>query len=190
MPKGKKRTEDTEDVATSVAVTTAANPFVAMLKEWIPGTRFTDAEEQAIIGLLAITDGNTHRASRMLDGHITGTALWNVKHRNVVAFEEVRGRWKRSYGLKLHDIADVLLDKVGQAVEEQEISVRDGMVSIGIAIDKAAMLAGEGSTINVNHTHKVDPASVALVADRLREIMGGRPRGEVLEAEFTLVEDE
>jgi hypothetical protein len=180
--------EEPQGRGVSALIAASVKPHLDLLALRQHGQHLTQDEDNAIIAILAAMDGNIGRTASLTG--LTTSCVWNVKERNKAALLEERERFKSQFVTKLQDISNAMVDRIAIKVNTEDYSLRDGMVSLGIAIDKAAMLAGEGSTINVNHTHKVDTASVALVADRLREIMGGRPTGEVLEAEFTLVEED
>lgn len=169
------------------AIAIVAKPHLDLLKGRQHGEHLTEEEDKAILAILAMKDGNIGRTAKLCG--LSTSLVWNVKERHMGAFLEERERWKRSHILRLQDITSALTVKVTDAIETQPLSVRDGMVSLGIAIDKAAMLAGEGTNVNVNVRHSIDPAMIAADVARLRDIMGGRPV-ETLEAEFTVVDED
>jgi hypothetical protein len=178
------RRQEPTSPTVELAVTSAMRPYLDVLKHRLPGQDFTEQEESAVIALLAQLDGNISRTST-LTGMSTGT-LWTIKERNMGALTEARERWKRHFTMRLQDITAQLTDKVSHAIESQPLSVRDGMVSLGIAIDKAAMLAGEGLTVNHRHTHEASPEMMELLSERIRAV---RPVDDVAEADFRVVDE-
>jgi hypothetical protein len=176
--------EPPNDDRVNALITSAMMPHIDLLKARQHGQHLTDEEEAALIAILATQDGNVSRTSKICG--LSTALIWNVKERNAAAFLEARERFKRSFVLRLQDISAQLTERVADAIESQPLSVRDGMVSLGIAIDKAAMLAGEGLTVTHRHTHEASPEMMELLSERIRAI---RPC-EVMEADFRVVEGE
>lgn len=163
----------------------AASPLMEMFTNRSPGQRLTDIEEDALVKLLAVTGGNISQVSRMTG--VSKGEVFNVKHANQAAFLEVRERFKRAMTMEAQDVAidaaAVVRARIGEA------SARDAAVVFGIFTEKAAQLAGEGSTVTHLVKHQVDQASLDALTERLRAIHA--PTNEVIgDADFTIRDDD
>jgi hypothetical protein len=180
-----ERETDQQPPMMPAVIEQAAAPLLLHFVNRQLGQRLTDIEEQAVVDLLAITGGNISQVARMTG--ISKGEVFNVKHANTAAFLDKRERFKKAMALEAHEIAAeaaaIVRDKIGEA------SARDAAVTWGIFIDKAAMLAGEGSTITHLVRHQVDQASLDALTERLRAIP--QPSNEVIgDADFTVVDAE
>lgn len=185
---GRGRTAVAERAPVSVtlsdAMAAATPPLIARFAARKHGDHLTALQEEAVITLLAMHDGQIRPVARMAG--LSQTVVWDIKHANMVAFSDKREVWKKHAALESQE---VFMEATAQVRERlPDASARDAAVIAGIYADKGAMLAGEGTNVNLNVTHRVDPVAIAAVADRLREIMGSRP-ADTLEAEFTVVDD-
>lgn len=185
MPKGKVKAEDKEPSTMTYAVTEAAKPFIEVLRRRQPGQHFTDEEDDALVKVLLMVDGNIGRASRL-----TGLAIstvWQVKDRQMVAFTEQREVWKRQHARRTQDVADMTLEKLADGIHDSVISPRDAAITWGILVQRGMDLAGEGATVTHKVIHSVDQAALGVAMERLQAIRGVS-EDDVGEAEFRVVE--
>lgn len=188
MPKGKVKAEDKEPKPLSLAVTEAAQPFIDILKQRRPGQHFTEDEENAIVAILVMVDGNIGRASRLTGLPIS--TLWQVKDRQMAAFTEQREAWKKQHAIRTQDVADMTLEKLAESITEGDISPRDAAVTWGILVQRGMDLAGEGATVTHKVIQSVDVAALDAAMERLKAIQATRTEavGETLEADFKVIE--
>lgn len=161
-------------------------PYREVLSHRRQGEDFTYAEEQAILAVLAMYDGNAWRAWRALEPLVSQTGISHVLDRNEGTFERVRAQWKQATTRHLQRVAHRMGEKLAEAIEVQTPSVRDLSIALGVVIDKTAVLAGDGVT--VRHVHALDEGQLNEVTKRLSAYSQApsEPQAEVIEGEWEL----
>jgi hypothetical protein len=178
--KKKGKTEEVQPIVIEPTIAEAAAPLVRLIQDRLPGERFTDEQEIAILKVLAMCDGHLSKAARVCGVYVQ--SIWQIKNRNMGAFDEVRSKWKREHAVTAQDLASMLAAKMAERIETEDTSLRDLAVSWGITVQRGMDLAGD-AVQTVKHLHSVDTASLEGARQRLSEIMTRNDN--VIDVEFT-----
>lgn len=167
---GKKEPKEPKKIPGEVeAVKAAVAPFMEVLAHRKPGDHLTESQEDAVLGILSVVEGNINRAAR-LTGLSTST-VFAVLNRRTADYQKMRAEWKQRTVIGLQYISSLLMEKMAETVETDDTSLRDLFVAFGIITQRGMDLAGEGPTVKHEHSHKPDQDAIDQAKLRIREIM-------------------